>query len=486
MSRFAHASSCDGIAQMALRVVCFLALTLICQADPQQSVPPEQAGATEQAGVDDSSVMDFEPLPRVLPTRTNSEASSKINWEIPQARIAPGQVGSVLSATSGPIVAYLQSSNMSAHLSPRQKLEKDKLFLEQARYYRNLRRTAEAVPILIDLLNDDTPDGIRKTALLELAAAAQEENELSRAQQIYAQFLYKWPEDPRVPEVLLRQGRLFRQMGLNGLALTKFYAVMTSALVLKNDRLDYYAHVVLESQVEIAETHYLLGKYTEASDFLTRLLKQNNPALDKALILYKLMRCQSTVSNYDGAVATGQDYLVRYPNGSEQPEVRFHLALALKQLGRNNESLQQVLTLLREQSANAAEHPEVWAYWQQRTGNLIANQLFREGDYTRALDIYLGLAQLDNSPAWQLPVQYQIGLTYERLWQPQMAIDTYNGIIKREPELTPNSPPSLRSIVDMARWRINHVQWQGRAEVANREARQSAATGISPSDIATP
>ena len=426
------------------------------------------AEPAKPAETNDLSAMDFEPLPAVSSVMVTNAESAKINWEKPLASIAPGQVGSVLSATSGPIVAYLQSSNKPLHLSPRQKLEKDKLFLEQARYYRNLRRTAEAVPILIDLLSDDSPDGIRKSALLELAAAAQEENELSRSQQIYAQFLAKWPDDPRAPEILLRQGRVFRQMGLNSLALTKFYAVMTGALMLKNDRLDYYANIVLQAQVEIAETHFLLGKYTEAADFYARLLKQNNPALDKPSTLYKLLRCQSATSNFDGAVASGLDYLVRYPDAPERPEVRFHLALALKQLGRNSESLQQVLVLLREQSGSASAHPEVWAYWQQRTGNLIANQLFREGDYTRALDIYLGLAQLDNSPAWQLPVQYQIGLTFERLWQPQMAVDTYNGIIKRESELASNAPPSLHSIVAMARWRINYVQWQGKAEVANR------------------
>ena len=61
--------------------------------------------------------------------------------------------------------------------------------------------------------------------MLELAALSQDENDLARSQQIYAQFLSKWPNDLRIPEILLRQGMLFRRMGLYNMAFTKFYGV---------------------------------------------------------------------------------------------------------------------------------------------------------------------------------------------------------------------------------------------------------------------
>ena len=99
------------------------------------------------------------------------------------------------------------------------------------------------------------------------------------------------------------------------------------------------------------------------------------------------------------AAASAQDFLTRYPNAPEKPEVRFYLATSLKELGRNNDSLREVLKLLQEQREQTKGRPEVWAYWQQRAGNLIANQLYREGDYTKALEVYLGLTQLDPSPA---------------------------------------------------------------------------------------
>jgi tetratricopeptide (TPR) repeat protein len=353
--------------------------------------------------------------------------------------------------------------------------------LELARHLRTVRQTLEATPVLVELLGEKIPAPIQQAALLELAALAQDELNLSRALQVYAQFAQRWPHDLRIPEVLLRQGEIFRQMGLNSMALTKFYAVMTSALVLKSDQFDYYASLVLRAQTEIAETHYRAGRHTEAAECLARLLKQETAVLDRPHILYKLIRSQMAVDRYEDAVGNAEDYLSRYTNAPERPEVQFHLATALKQLGRDSESLQHVLTLLSEQRAHANERPEVWAYWQQRTGNVVANQLYREGDYAKALDIYTSLAGLDTSPLWQLPVSYQIGMTYERLMQPQKATDAYTGILNQEKQFPTNPPPSLKAVFDMARWRIKFIEWQEKAEAANRSLRPPAALAdISP------
>ncbi|HXS69101.1 MAG TPA: hypothetical protein VN761_09685, partial [Candidatus Polarisedimenticolia bacterium] len=107
------------------------------------------------------------------------------------------------------------------------------------------------------------------------------------------------------------------------------------------------------------------------------------------------------------------------------------------------------------------------------------------------LDIYLSLNQLDHSVTWQFPVTYQIGMTYERLLQPQMAMQSYSNIVTRESELGTNASPGLKAIVDMARWRINFIQWQGRAENINEAlkddpAAKSASTDPVPSKTAIP
>jgi len=332
--------------------------------------------------------------------------------------------------------------------------------LELARHYRHVRQPHDAEPLLIELLGEGSPEAIKQQALLELAMAATEQDELPRALQIYAQYLARWPNALLVPEILLRQGQLFRQMGLNNLAMAKFYGVMTSALVLKNDRLDYYQRLVLAAQSEIAETHFQVGKYEDASEFFSRLLKQNSPALDRPWALFRLVRSVSALGRNDETVAQAQDYLAHYSGRPEQAEVRFHLALALKQLGRNAEARLQVLTLLQEQKVLTKEHPELWAYWQQRAGNEIGNQLYREGDYARALEIYLNLAQLDSKLGWQLPVLYQIGLTYERLEQPEKALTFYRDILKREPELGDQASPGMKALFEMAKWRTEFLGWQ--------------------------
>jgi tetratricopeptide (TPR) repeat protein len=373
-------------------------------------------------------------------------------------------------------------------LSAAELLEQLTTRLEAARRLRQTQHPKEAEPLLVELLAESSPDSIKQAALLELALAAKDQDELPRAQQIYAQFLSRWPNDPKTPEVLLWQGQIFRQMGLNNLALAKFYAVMTTSLVFKNDKLDYYQRLVLLAQTEIAESHYQLGKYVEAADFFARLLKQNTPGLNRPVTQFRLVRSLAALGRHNETVAQGQDFLARYPDAPEQPEVRFDVALALKQIGRNNEALQQVLALLQEQKQRAKNHPELWAYWQQRAGNEVANQLYREGDYAKALEIYITLEHLDAQPDWQVPIAYQVGLTYERLDQPEKAVQSYHDLLQYETDLGTNASPGLKLVFEMARWRAGFVQWQTKAEPISRaQARQPASAASAPNpQLATP
>lgn len=319
----------------------------------------------------------------------------------------------------------------------------------------------------VALLESAAPPEFQRTALLELALLAQENEQLARAQQVFSQYLTKYPDDPSVAEVMLRQGLLYRQMGAPILALSKFYSVMTTSLRLKLDRLEYYQRLVLQAQTEIADTYYLQGKFEEAADFLNRLLKLDSSQLNKGQILYKLVRSLSALGRCNEVVAHSETYVTRYAAASELPEVRFLLAGALKKLGRTREAMQQVLALLESQQTNAISKPENWIYWQQRAGNEIANQLYKEGDYVNALEIYSHLASLNRSAKWQLPVWYQMGLVYERLQQPQKASGTYQRILDRQKDLDLDvSNPSLATVLEMAQWRKDHLQWQLTAEQA--------------------
>ncbi len=394
-----------------------------------------------------------------LPAQSASEAAWPSNTVADLPPLNPNAQSQPLLPVNQPVwnTNYAAITNTASDAQYDDKLAMAK-FLEKA------SQPKQAEPMLVSLLAESVPDKIKQEALLELAVVVHQEDDLPRAQSIYSQFIERWPTDSRVPEIYLHQGQIYRQMGLNSLALSKFYAVMTAALSLQNDNPGYYPSLVLEAQIEIAETHYMMGRYADAADFYARLLKQNHPALNRPQAQFRLIRSLKAIDRNQEAVTQAEDFLVHYPNAPEQPEVRFYLAQALKQLGKNNESLQQVLLLLKEQKEKTLDHPEVWAYWQQRAGNEIANQLYQEGDYVRALEVYLNLAQLDSAPGWQLPVDYQIGLTYEKLMQPQKAVDTYRNILKHEAELGTNATPGQKAMFSMARWRADFLGWREKAE----------------------
>ena len=336
--------------------------------------------------------------------------------------------------------------------------------LAAARSLVNTRQFNIAEPTLVGLMAENVPDEIRQNAMLNLGVLVQAENDLPRAQSIFTQFLERWPGDPRVPEILLRQGDIFRQMGLNNLALGKFYSVMTAALSLKSDQFANYQRLVLQAQVKIAETHYQSGRFAEAVDFYSRLLKHIDNSIDRPQIQFRLIRSLNAIGKNEEATGQAQDFLTHYPDASEEPEVRYYLAQSLKAAGQSGEALRQVSIFLRDQKNKTKDRPEVWAYWQQRVGNEIANQLYKEGDYVKALEVYLGLSQLNSAPAWHLPVDYQVGITYEKLLQPKKAIDTYNQILVQENTLGTNATPGLKAVFEMSRWRIGYLGWQSKAE----------------------
>jgi tetratricopeptide (TPR) repeat protein len=353
--------------------------------------------------------------------------------------------------------------------------------LTLARQQRLDKNAPLAGTTLQGLLDGNPPTEFKRLALFEMALVAQDEAQYVRAEQIFAQYLHLYGDDPSAPDVLLRQGLIYRQMGVSTLAVSKFYAVMSTCLKLKLDNMDYYKKLVLQAQIEIADTYYLEGSYLEASDYFNRLSKMDSPQLDQTEIQFKLIRSLSYLTNYSDTIAKAQVFLDIHATAAEIPEVRFILASALKQIGRNQDATKQVLLLLQTEQRAASDDPETWIYWQQRAGNEIANQFYKEGDYLDALQIYTSLSDLDKSPAWQLPVWYQTGLVYEQLLQWQRANDTYQRILDRRNELTgTNSTPSLLALIDMAGWRKNYIGWLENARAADQAFKPTAMASTPP------
>jgi tetratricopeptide (TPR) repeat protein len=360
----------------------------------------------------------------------------------------------------------------SERLNQEARLKKFQFTIELARKQREDRDFVQAAMSLQSILESDAPDELKRLAFLESAFVAQQAQQHLKAQRIFSKYIQKYPEDPSVPEITLRQGLLFREMGMYDMSISKFYAVMSVALNIKHDRWDYYKRIVLQAQTEIAETFYQQGKYDEAAKKFSALLTLDNPELRKDQIQFKLILCFAYAGLSPEVIAQAHDFVKRYPNTIDLAEVRFHLVNALTQLGRDREALEQVLVLLKSQETTAKQNPENWKKWQQRTGNQVANQLYKEGNYADALVVYQTLVQLDNSLLWQLPVMYQIGLVLERLQMPEKAREFYTAIAAREKELAETGSPSMKAIIEMAKWRQGFVDWQTQAEKSNLQVRQ--------------
>src|SRR5436190_23521499 len=152
--------------------------------------------------------------------------------------------------------------------SPEAKAQADLELVRTLRFQKALQLAEKQAE---DLLAETYPPDIRRQAMLESAYIAADLEQMSKAQQIYNEYVRRYPKDPSVPEVCLRQGLLYRQMGAPQQALSKFYQVMNHALALKLTELEYYQRLVLKAKTEIAETYYIQGKYADAADYYLRL-----------------------------------------------------------------------------------------------------------------------------------------------------------------------------------------------------------------------
>ncbi|HVK57215.1 MAG TPA: tetratricopeptide repeat protein [Candidatus Kapabacteria bacterium] len=358
-------------------------------------------------------------------------------------------------------------TNQITKLERSTKLARYQIALESARGLRKAKELRRAESTLVQLLESPAAEEIKRPALLELGLVMQEQKEYPKAQQLYSEYVRRYEHDASVPDVLLRQAYLYREMGLSVLAQSKFYAVISTGLNLKLDQTDYYRRLVLRAQAEIAETHFLQGQYEDAADYLNRLLKLENVDLERASVLHKLAQCYSKMNRYDECLATATLFLEKFPNHIDAPETRFLRVDALKKLGRNKESIVELEILLKTQLADATSDPQQWLYWQQRAGNTIANEFYKDGDLLSALQIYHTLAEINSSPEWQLPAWYQIGLAYENLKHTQKAAEMYGKIIERQKELK-TANPNVSAVIEMAAWRKQSLDWEAAAKHATR------------------
>lgn len=222
---------------------------------------------------------------------------------------------------------------------------------------------------------------------------------------------------------------LYRRVGANELALSKFHAVMSTVLSLPEKDISAYKALVLVAQTEIADTFFISGQFERATDYFRRVLKLADEDLNEAQVRLKLAKSFFEMKDWKNVIVEGQQCIERIALTTQIAEVRFLMAEAYKQLGMHREALQQTMALLNSEQARSSKDPANWAYWQKRTGNKLANELYQQGDYLNALLIYQTLGKLPGDEEWRSQALYQMGLIYERLEQNDRAIAVYSQLV---------------------------------------------------------
>ncbi len=329
----------------------------------------------------------------------------------------------------------------------------------------------DAERTLMDMLTLPVGEEAHGEVLIELARLYARLDKHSEQAVVLERFIETYPGHPRMPEALMDLGHIYRNFGAYSQALAKFYAVLNKSLTVPKEKIDTYRTLSLRAQFEIAETHFLMKEYEEAIKFYSRLRLLELAESDRAEISFKRANGFFLIDDYNSVVPALKEFIDQFPKSERIAEAHYLLARAYEQTERMQAALAQVLTLLRLEQISPDENPKQFLYWKRKTGNALANEFFRSGDFVSALKIYQAMAPLSEDPAWQAPVIYQIGLCFERLRMPPKAAQAYDLILAILPSDSPSVLESkpLAALREMAIWRLEHMQWVIEAETSMQD-----------------
>ena len=333
---------------------------------------------------------------------------------------------------------------------------------------------------------------------------------------------------PTIPETHVRLGKIYRHLGAHRMALNKFYdairGTLTSstkeAFVLADrrsgrtliSRSDAESN---QAMFEIAETFMDSEDYDQAVKFYDRLWRLDQLRdFDRAIVRFKqgvahyrraldnLRRIERNNklspemrdnielpfdkkprADFAKVKEILRGYGTIYPQSPYVPESHYILALTFEQLNQDEESISELLVLLKEADfhpdkiaaiqlnrttrdqdlVNLNKMRRIWNFWKKKTGNYLANQFFENAEYFNAYRIYSALRKIDLSPTWQVPLLYQIALCEEKLGNYVQATETYISIeefvstVKEAREDLANSE-YLNFVFGMAKWRREQLE----------------------------
>lgn len=310
-------------------------------------------------------------------------------------------------------------------------------------------------------LTANVPVERKRGLVLEMADLYRSANQLPKSAAVLEKFLKTYPSDRDIPQVLLRLGAVYRDLGVYSMATSRFFQVLNSTLRVSDEDLPEYRRLATKARLEIAETYALQGNLTEAEKYFARLqLLELDPA-DRERVLLRGAQMQFTLRQWLAAEKALAAFIAASPESPNLAEVRYMRAKALDELGRKQEAIDEVVALLQMPVVGNEETLRSTAYWKRRCANELANRFYEQGDFLGALGIYQALARASVDPSWRWPAVYQIGLCFERMEMPQRAAEAYDAILAPDAAPAPGArlPDALASLQEMARWRRSHLTW---------------------------
>lgn len=305
------------------------------------------------------------------------------------------------------------------------------------------------------------PEEAHKQGYLELANMYEQDDKKAKMAAVYEKFVVKFKDDPRLAQIYMRLGHLYREMGAYKMAISRFYNVLNETLKIDADGIDAYREISLQAQRDIADTYFTMGNFVEAEKFYKRLLLLDLNHVDQRNVMYKTNYLNFLQEDYSAAAAGLEEFLKLFPHSQFAPESHYMLANSFNALNQPMEAVRQVLKLLKTEHHITPEDMELWQYWRKKTANQLAEQFYEKGNFLSAIKIYQAMAPVNRNPSWQWPVIYQIGLCFERLHMYPKAQEAYRLLATSDEwdDIKFTMTPTLQSLQEMAAWRLEHLEW---------------------------
>jgi tetratricopeptide (TPR) repeat protein len=316
----------------------------------------------------------------------------------------------------------------------------------------------------IKLILASPPTEFRKKSLLQLALIAEKRNNLPRAHTIYNHFDTLYPDDNNLALIYLKQGELLSQMGAVESALQKYHLVISKTMKMQELQGRYQPviqRLTVKAKVAIADTHFKRGDYKQAARLYRRLLVQKHSnsklvGINRPVVHYKLIHAHYLDQNHLMVETVGEEFLKNHSDHPMSIEVRYLLAKTFISNQRNPDALKHLHDILKEPAQMDKISPQDQVHVKLRVGKEIAQLMANQGDSLSAIQIHLGLLQLDLKKEGRMETLYQLGNLHEERKQPEKALDFYQQIIDVVSD--PKDKETIELIIEMAQWRADTLK----------------------------